>query len=75
MATLLGRSHDRAALIAKDLASVRMRVFENIADTQLPALAERYALDHAERDRMATWVDGARPFMAGNQAWHLTAAR
>lgn len=71
----LACTSSEAVAIVNDLMTARIRQFEPIAVTELPALADDRGLSTPERDALATYVDQLRDWMAGILAWHLGTRR
>jgi germacradienol/geosmin synthase len=60
----------RARDIVADLMESRMRQFEHIADTELPALFEDLNLDEPTRVTLTAHADRLKDWMSGILEWH-----
>lgn len=61
----------RAAEIAGELLTARVRRFEDLAATELPRLFEEYVVSADVRREILRYVDGLRAWRSGRHAWHL----
>jgi germacradienol/geosmin synthase len=64
-----------AVLIVRDLMTSRMRQFEHLLATELPAVIEDLALDRTARRKLATYITGLQNWMAGVMRWHESVDR
>jgi germacradienol/geosmin synthase len=65
----------RARDIVADLMESRMRQFEHIADTELPALFEDLNLDEPTRATLTAHADRLKDWMSGILEWHRRCLR
>ncbi|PTL76491.1 family 2 encapsulin nanocompartment cargo protein terpene cyclase [Vitiosangium sp. GDMCC 1.1324] len=65
----------RAVEVVNDLMAARMRQFEHIVATELPALAEDFGLDARAREKLLGYVEKLQQWMCGVLKWHLTVDR
>ncbi|WP_143261806.1 hypothetical protein [Allokutzneria sp. NRRL B-24872] len=68
-ARFLGCSSQRAGEILNNLGTERLRRFENLAITEVPALAVELGLGLADGERLLRHIDRLRQFTAGAQQW------
>jgi germacradienol/geosmin synthase len=61
--------------VVNDLMTSRMRQFEHIVATELPALFDELDLDMATRQKLQAYVDGLQDWMAGILNWHRETGR
>ncbi|WP_433256244.1 family 2 encapsulin nanocompartment cargo protein terpene cyclase [Streptosporangium sp. CA-135522] len=61
--------------IVADLMGARMRQFEHIVATGLPALFDDFALDERVRDILTRHADDLKEWMSGILEWHRGCAR
>ncbi|UBU15169.1 terpene synthase family protein [Nonomuraea gerenzanensis] len=71
----LGCGAQEAVDRVNELRTSRLRLFEAVALTELPALVAQSGLDPAERARIARYVQGLRDWQAGACAWHRSSGR
>jgi germacradienol/geosmin synthase len=71
----LGVDKARAVEVVNDLMTARMRQFEHIVATELPALADDFGLDARTRERLRAYVEKLQQWMAGVLQWHRTVDR
>ncbi len=71
----LGCGRERALEVVNDLMTARMRQFEHVAETELPALADAFHLDLGGRAGLAGYVTELRNWIAGVFTWHVRTAR
>jgi germacradienol/geosmin synthase len=65
----------RAVEVVNDLMTARMRQFEHIVATELPALADDFGLDSKAREKLLGYVEKLQQWMAGVLRWHQTVDR
>ncbi|SDM85037.1 terpene synthase family protein [Allokutzneria albata] len=68
-ARFLGCSSQRAGEILNNLGTERLRRFENLAITEVPALAVELGLGLADGERLLRHIDHLRQFTAGTHQW------
>jgi germacradienol/geosmin synthase len=56
--------------VVNDLMTARMRQFEHVSATELPALRDEYELDDAARAGLAGYVQELRDWLSGILNWH-----
>jgi germacradienol/geosmin synthase len=61
--------------MVSDLMAARMRQFERIVATELPALSEDFKLDASQRNRLGQYVESLQHWMAGVLKWHEMCGR
>ncbi|HEX2314411.1 MAG TPA: germacradienol/geosmin synthase [Thermomonospora sp.] len=66
----LGVDRDRAAQVVADLMEARMRQFEHIVETGLPALFEDHDLSQEARSALQRHADLLKDYTSGILAWH-----
>ncbi|GAA2164461.1 terpene synthase family protein [Actinomadura napierensis] len=66
---------DEAVPIVNDLMTSRLRQFEHLATTELPALATDMGLDGDARTALDAYVAELRDWMAGIDKWHRETRR
>ncbi|WP_224243906.1 family 2 encapsulin nanocompartment cargo protein terpene cyclase [Hyalangium gracile] len=71
----LGVDKAQAAGVVNELMTARMRQFEHIVKTELPALAEDFKLDSHTQERLHAYVEKLQQWMAGVLRWHQTVDR
>jgi germacradienol/geosmin synthase len=71
----LGCHPTSAVGVVNDLITARQRQFDHIVATELPALAEGFALTPAAREALDGYVAELRNWMAGVRHWHLVTRR
>jgi germacradienol/geosmin synthase len=65
----------RAVEVVNDLMTARMRQFEHIVATELPALADDFGLDSKAREKLRGYVEKLQQWMTGVLRWHQTVDR
>jgi germacradienol/geosmin synthase len=70
MQNFLGCGLDRAVNVVNDLITGRMRQFEYLVSTELPALLDELGLDAAGRRTLAAYAEELQSWMAGILTWH-----
>ncbi|XXF79997.1 family 2 encapsulin nanocompartment cargo protein terpene cyclase [Myxococcaceae bacterium GXIMD 01537] len=65
----------RAVEVVNDLMTARMRQFEHIVATELPALSEDFGLDSGAREQLRRYVEKLQQWMAGVLRWHIAVDR
>jgi germacradienol/geosmin synthase len=65
----------QAAQAVNELMTARMRQFEHIVKTELPALADDFKLDSHTQERLHAYVEKLQQWMAGVLRWHQTVDR
>ncbi|MBV9141964.1 MAG: hypothetical protein JO115_13785 [Pseudonocardiales bacterium] len=65
----------QAVSVVNDLMTSRMLQFQHIIATELPVLAEDFALDADARDALDGYVVGMQDWMAGILDWHILCGR
>jgi germacradienol/geosmin synthase len=65
----------QAVSVVNDLMTSRMLQFQHIVATELPVLAEDFALDADARDALDSYVVGMQDWMAGILDWHILCGR
>ncbi|MCP3802737.1 hypothetical protein NLX83_26030 [Allokutzneria sp. A3M-2-11 16] len=68
-ARFLGCSSQRAGEILNNLGTERLRRFENLAITEVPALAVELGLGLTDGERLLRHIDHLRQFTAGTHQW------
>ncbi|MFE7593204.1 germacradienol/geosmin synthase [Kitasatospora sp. NPDC057512] len=58
-----------------DLLTARLREFEHLTDTELPALYDELGLGADDRDATADYIGQLQDWMSGFHAWHLRTGR
>ncbi len=71
----LGCDLRRAVNVVSDLMTSRMRQFERIVATEVPALFEESGLDMKTRAILNGYAEGLQNWMAGVLEWHRTTRR
>ncbi|KAA2251405.1 germacradienol/geosmin synthase [Solihabitans fulvus] len=71
----LGCDRDRALAVVNDLMTARMRQFERVVATELPALYEHFGLDRRARAAIDGYAGELRDWMAGILHWHAECDR
>ncbi|MGH8794724.1 MAG: terpene synthase family protein [Stackebrandtia sp.] len=68
---------DRAAATttARDLVDARTRRFAEVADVDLPALADRLGVDQAARGALDRYTSDLKTWIAGDLRWNLATGR
>ncbi|KFE59530.1 family 2 encapsulin nanocompartment cargo protein terpene cyclase [Hyalangium minutum] len=65
----------QAASVVNELMTARMRQFEHIVKTELPALIEDFKLDSPTQEQLHAYVEKLQQWMAGVLRWHQTVDR
>jgi len=65
----------QAMAVTGDLLAARLREFQHITDTQLPALFDEFGLDAAARTAVLDHARELRDWMAGIAHWHRACGR
>jgi germacradienol/geosmin synthase len=65
----------RAIEVVNDLMTSRIRQFEHIVATELPALFDEVALEGTTRETLNGYVEGLQDWMAGVLNWHVETGR
>lgn len=73
--SLLGIGAQEAVAILNDLLTARMRQFEHVVSTELPALADDFKLDAEGRARLSGYVEGIKDWVSGLLKWDLLTGR
>ncbi|MFI6477883.1 germacradienol/geosmin synthase [Nonomuraea sp. NPDC050663] len=73
--TFFGCDLPEAIGIADALMTSRIRQFEHVAATDLPAYLDDYQIDENARATVAGYVDGLRDWMSGVLRWHRETGR
>ncbi len=73
--TLFGCGAEQAAEIVNDLMTARMRQFERVVTTELPALCEQYQLGGQARKILDQRAAELQDWMAGILNWHTHCGR
>ncbi|HYO56802.1 family 2 encapsulin nanocompartment cargo protein terpene cyclase [Archangium sp.] len=60
----------QAAEVVNDLMTARMRQFEHIVATELPALSDYFGLDARAREKLRGYVEKLQQWMCGVLTWH-----
>jgi germacradienol/geosmin synthase len=71
----LGVGRDKASDIVAELMEARMRQFEHLVATGLPALFREFSLDEPARAALISHADGLKDWMSGILEWHRRCAR
>ena len=71
----LGCSGERAVAVVNDLMTARMRQFEHIVNTELPAFFEAYELDDDARRAIGAYVADLENWMSAVLRWHRETRR
>ncbi len=71
----LGCDLPRAVEVVNDLLTARMREFEYIAQTELPALSDELELDADERAAVAAHIEILQDWVAGFLGWFMRSGR
>ncbi len=64
-----------AVNVTNDLITCRLRQFEHVVATELPALFDRFDLDASARDAIHKYVRSMEDFIAGVIKWNLMSIR
>jgi germacradienol/geosmin synthase len=75
MQNFLGVHAHRGNEVVADLLASRVRQFEHIVATELPALFDELGLDVATREILQGYVIGLQEWMAGILRWHQASTR
>jgi germacradienol/geosmin synthase len=65
----------QAVSVVNDLMTARMSQFQHIVATELPVLADEFALDSHARKSLEDYVMGMQDWMAGILDWHMLSGR
>lgn len=65
----------QAVSVVNDLMTSRLSQFEHIIATELPALADDFALDTDAREALDAYVVGMQDWVAGILDWHMLTGR
>jgi germacradienol/geosmin synthase len=65
----------QAVSVVNDLMTARMVQFQHIVATELPVLADEFALDADARAALDDYVEGMQDWMAGILDWHMLSGR
>ncbi len=65
----------RAVEVVNDLMTARMRQFERIVATEVPALIQDYRLDSKAEEKLHRYIEKLQQWMAGVLKWHQTVDR
>jgi germacradienol/geosmin synthase len=71
----LGVARDESVRLVDKLMTARLRQFEHLIATELPVLADRFALDEPARAALAAYLDEIRDWMVGVLHWHRETPR
>ncbi|MGH3721430.1 MAG: family 2 encapsulin nanocompartment cargo protein terpene cyclase [Pseudonocardiaceae bacterium] len=67
--------HRQAVSVVNDLMTARLSQFQRIIATELPALADEFALDTDARKALDAYVVGLQDWVAGILDWHMLTGR
>ena len=73
--SLLGIDAPKAVALLNELMTARMRQFEHVVSTELPALADDFKLDEEGRARLSGYVEGLKDWVGGLFKWDLLTGR
>jgi germacradienol/geosmin synthase len=65
----------QAVSVVNDLMTARVVQFQHIVATELPVLADEFALDADARAALDDYVEGMQDWMAGTLDWHMLSGR
>ena len=65
----------RAVDVVNDLVTSRLRQFEHVVATELPALFDQFDLDTSAREALLKYVKSLEDWAAGMLEWHLVSGR
>ncbi|MEH1935111.1 MAG: family 2 encapsulin nanocompartment cargo protein terpene cyclase [Nostoc sp.] len=65
----------QAVEVVNDLMTSRMRQFEHIVATELPALFDDFDLDASAREKLRGYVEKLQQWMCGVLKWHIAVDR
>lgn len=68
-------SREQAVQVISDLLNRRVEQFEHIVASELPIIADQFALDDAEREALAEYVETLMNWMVGMHDWHAATRR
>jgi germacradienol/geosmin synthase len=71
----LNIDRQQAVSVFNDLITLRMMQFEHIIATELPGLADDFALDADARKALDAYVVRLQDYMSGNLHWHMVTGR
>lgn len=66
---------ERAYKVTSELMASRIRQFERIVKTELPALFDDFDLDEQRREMLTAYVGRMQEWMAGVLRWHIAVER
>ncbi|MGH3869656.1 MAG: terpene synthase family protein [Pseudonocardiaceae bacterium] len=66
---------DQAVAVVNDLMTARLKQFHHIIDTELPGIADDFALDADAREALDAYVVGMQDWVAGVLDWHILCGR
>ena len=75
MGHLLNVDLQEAVNVVNDLVTSRLRQFEQIIATELPALFDERELDTNPREHLLAYVKGLQDWLAGDYRWHQETGR
>ncbi len=75
MQRFLGCDLQQTVNILNDLVTCRLRQFEYVVATELPALFDALGLDTGAREGALRYVEGLQAWMAGSYEWHTKSNR
>jgi germacradienol/geosmin synthase len=65
----------QAVKVANDLLTSRIRQFEQVVATELPALFDELSLDTSDREKLLEYVRRLQDWMSGDLQWYLRTGR
>jgi germacradienol/geosmin synthase len=65
----------RAVDVVNDLMTSRLRQFEHIVANELPVLFDEFKLDKSAREKLRSYVEGQKHYLAGVLNWHEATGR
>jgi germacradienol/geosmin synthase len=71
----LNCDRQQAIEVVNDLITSRVRQFEHIVATELPALFDDFNLDESTREKLLGYVEKLQQWMCGELTWHKTIDR
>jgi germacradienol/geosmin synthase len=75
MRNFLDITTEQAVLVVSDLMTSRMKQFEHILATEIPALMDEHALSAESRKDLAAYIVGLQDWMSGIPEWHRLCRR
>lgn len=75
MQSFFGCGLHGALTLVNDLMTGRMRQFQDIVSTELPALLDQQGLDEQARRALTGYAEGLQDYMAGTLMWHRRTRR